>query len=112
MQLSEMQNEVNRFFRLLGVDAVQVEVRDDTSTVAKALGFHLDLTLPLIRRRINAAWGTVFINVSLVNSLLSKEEQRYILAHEVSHIRLNHVSNKLHLKCLTQLSSNLHQSYF
>lgn len=95
MQLGEMQNEVNRFFKLLGVNTVQVEVRDENSTCAKALGFHLDLTLPLLNRYINWAWGTVYINVNLVNSILSNEEQKFILAHEVAHIRLNHVSSKL-----------------
>ena len=55
MQLWKMQNEINCFFTSLGVSYVQVEVCDDTSTVAKTGGFYLYRTFPRLNVCINWA---------------------------------------------------------
>lgn len=107
MQSRDMQNEVNHFFELLRVTHVQVEVCDDKSTVARAGGFYINRNFPRLNHYLNWAWGKVYVNTSYVNSILSTEEQKFLLAHEVAHIYLNHVPNKLPLKAFNELLKQL-----
>lgn len=100
MQLGEMQNEVNNFFKMLGVDHVSVDVCDDKNTRARASGVWINrILLPrILGLHINVAFGRVFVNLDYFNETLLREEQRFVLAHEVSHIYYNHVAASLPLK--------------
>lgn len=91
MQLQEMQNEVNRFFRSLNVDTTCVFVFENRHDIAKASGLYARGTIPLLNVNVNAAFGLIYTNVDYLNRNLSVDQQKFVLAHETSHIYLNHV---------------------
>jgi len=103
MELQEMQNEVDRFFNSLNVDTLGVVVCDDQREIATALGLYARGTVPILNLPVNAAFGFVYLDVNYLNRELTSEQQRFILAHEVSHIYLNHVIPKAIAKLFDEL---------
>jgi hypothetical protein len=91
MQIQEMQIEVNQFLESLNVDLRVIIVTNCRDDIAKAIGLYVNDTIPVVNLKVNVAFGSVSINKDYLNRTLTYEEQRFMLAHETSHIYLNHV---------------------
>jgi Zn-dependent protease with chaperone function len=91
MQIQEMQIEVNRFLESLNVDTRGIIVANCRDDIAKAIGLYINGTIPILNLKVNAAFGNVLVNKDYLNRTLTYDEQRFVLAHETSHIYLNHV---------------------
>jgi Zn-dependent protease with chaperone function len=91
MQIQEMQIEVNRFLESLNIDTRGIIVANCRDDIAKAIGLYINGTIPILNLKVNAAFGNVLVNKDYLNRTLTYDEQRFVLAHETSHIYLNHV---------------------
>lgn len=86
-----MQIEVNQFLESLNVDMRVVIVTNCRDDIAKAIGLYINGTIPVVNLKVNVAFGNVSVNKDYLNRTLTYDEQRFMLAHETSHIYLNHV---------------------
>ena len=91
MQIQEMQIEVNKFLESLNVNMRVIIVTNCRDDIAKAIGLYINDTIPVVNLKINVAFGNVSVNKDYLNRTLTYDEQRFMLAHETSHIYLNHV---------------------
>jgi hypothetical protein len=91
MQIQEMQIEVNQFLESLNVDMRVVIVTNCRDDIAKAIGLYINGTIPVVDLKVNVSFGNVSVNKDYLNRTLTYDEQRFMLAHETSHIYLNHV---------------------
>jgi hypothetical protein len=91
MQIQEMQIEVNQFLESLNVDMRVTIVTNCRDEIAKAIGLYINGTIPVVNLKVNVAFGNVSVNKDYLNRTLTYDEQRFMLAHETSHIYLNHV---------------------
>jgi len=91
MQLQEMQTEINQLLKSLNVDTPLVFAIDNRKNIASALGFYVNGTIPLLNQKVNSTLGFVSVDVDYLNRNLTYDEQKFVLAHETSHIFLNHV---------------------
>jgi len=82
-----MKEFVDQIFLSLGVRTVLIDVVNNKESVASATGVYLNL--PVFS--INAIIGRVFVNEEYFNTHLTDDEQKFILAHEATHIYRNHV---------------------
>jgi len=91
MQIQEMQIEVNQFLESLNVDMRVIIVTNCRDDIAKAIGLYINDTIPVVNLKVNVAFGNVSVNKDYLNRTLTYDEQKFMLAHETSHIYLNHV---------------------
>jgi len=91
MHIQEMQNEVNQFLESLNVDLRVIAVTNCRDDIAKTIGLYINDTIPVVNEKVNVAFGNVSVNKDYLNRTLTYDEQKFILAHETSHIYLNHV---------------------
>jgi hypothetical protein len=92
MQIQEMQIEVNQFLKSLNVDMQVIIVTNCRDDIAKAIGLYINDTIPVANLKVNVAFGNVSVNKDYLNRTLTYDEQKFMLAHETSHIYLNHVA--------------------
>ena len=106
MQIQEMQIEVNKFLESLNVDMRVINVTNCRDDIAKAIGLYINGTIPVVNLKVNAAFGNVSVNKDYLNRTLTYDEQRFVLAHETSHIYLNHVVPRTIDRFIDQLIRN------
>jgi hypothetical protein len=91
MQIQDMQIEVNQFLESLNVDLRVIIVTNCRDDIAKAIGLYINDTIPVVNQKVNVVFGNVSVNKDYLNKTLTYDEQKFILAHETSHVYLNHV---------------------
>jgi len=104
MKREEMQRLVNEYFSKLGNRDIAVNVRiiNDPRIIAGARGVKLPV--------LNIPFGEIYINEQL-NHMLTDDELKFVLAHEVVHIDQNHLPFAVLLKLPRIILKELGKEY-
>ena len=100
MREAELQNIINEFFSKLGNrnTLVSVEIIRDPKIIAGARGLKLKL--------FNFPFGQIYVSKFLLRTL-SKDELKFVLAHEVVHIDQSHLPITILLKLSKEIIDEL-----